>query len=50
MQIPWYHQSVTYMKEFISEGCPFNAPYTDVPGELLGEVVSFIANDDFVEE
>ena len=50
MQISQDHQSASNIEWFISEGCPFNAPHTNVLGELLGEVVGFVASDDCIKE
>ena len=38
------------VEEFIGEGCPFDAPHTNVFCELFGKVVSLIASDDCVKE
>ena len=50
MCISWDHLSASDIEEFIGEGCPFNAPHTNVLCELLGEVIGFIASDDCIKE
>ena len=41
---------MTDIEEFISKGCPFDAPHANILGELLGEVISLVASDDRVKE
>ena len=43
------HELVANIEEFISEGCPFDAPYTNVFCQLFCEVIGLIASDDCIQ-
>ena len=43
------YKSAADVEEFISEGCPFDAPHTNVFCQLFGEVISLIASDDCIQ-
>ena len=43
------YELVADVEEFISEGCPFDAPHTNVFCQLFGKVVGLVASGDRIQ-